>query len=142
MSDTGEVQDVLFQWEQESPKDEGVILFNTGRVKLWWLDDSGEEEVMLSWELRLPRLGEYRKIREIFLDLNATEDGDKQRELVVDWTQHVVATLSKGKKRLPEDSDIWPIWLTTGFLQGALINHWQNVPLVLGGSVPTTTPPK
>lgn len=138
-------QEQLFENVEEAPKEEGAILYSTGRVKVWFTDDSGDEPVRHEWNMRLPKLGEYRRFRTLFTSIGGVDFEEQERQ-VVEWMRDVFKALCRHQPLLPEDEDVWPMWFTTGFFHGALLNHWQNVPLAHGANVvgakrPTLTLP-
>lgn len=131
------MQEALFETAEEQPGEEGAILFNTGRVKVWFTDDSGDQPVRYEWTLRLPKLGEYRRFRELFTSISGVYA--EQEIQVADWMREVFKSLARHQPLLPEDENVWPMWFTTGFFHGALLNHWQNVPLVRGANTTEKT---
>lgn len=144
-------QESLFTALEEYPEEEGVILYSSGKIRLWWHEAPSEEaiaadpeapDVKVEYQLRLPRFREYRRFREGINEMQMDGTEDEQREAIVDWTKDAVKTLDKRRRSLPEDSEGWPLWLTMGLVQSYMLNHWTTTPLAHGVKGEATQTPE
>lgn len=95
--------------------------------------------------LRRPKIGEARVLEEAIKDvgtreqeeIEAAKKEDRPRESfesdVLDWWRLVVETLEKNDKRLPDDNDELPMWLTNNQLITNIELGWRTVPWGPGG---------
>ncbi len=90
-----------------------------------------------TWNMRLPKLGEYRKLRGSITQsakdaATAAVAGDEFDEIqvLVDWVRTALNTLADRPFDLSEDD--WPSWLIGGQFSAKLIAHWRDVPLGRG----------
>lgn len=112
---------------------EGVEFLKTGRVRIV-LDGQ-------SFYLRMPRLGEYRAIRQRLSEMDEESKAlgneyDDTGEMIK-WVESMVTSLADRPITVPADD--WPAWTVGGLFTNRLINHWRAVPLAPGASSAPTS---
>ena len=103
--------------------------------------DSGRIRAVLDgkrYTLRLPKLGEYKKLRQRLADMQEDEarrqdEGTPTTDSVVGLEEFMDAAFDQlGDSPLPPDHDDWPAWLPTFNTVGRMLSHWRAVPLAPG----------
>lgn len=82
------------------------------------------------WNLRLPKHGEFKKLRLALSTDTKDMTEDEQFEYMEAWMRDAFKDLAD--RPLPEAVDDWPAWLCTPSMQARLLVHWRDVPLAPG----------
>lgn len=91
-----------------------------------------------TYNLKRPKLGEFRGLRESFQALAEQAQANKDAETpvdqsgeIIDWLRQVFDVLAD--RALPESDDDLPTWFLDSTLPATLIGHWRAAPLARGG---------